>query len=198
MSLLGRVCLLAAVIAGVRSDVLAQSLNARTNGDRLRVNVEGVRFLSGDALRKLRDGVPVDYVFRLTALTSRVGSVLAKAEYRFVISYDIFEEKFQVSRIRPTPRVLSHLSLAAAEAACVDILELPTQSINSTKPFWLRWEYEAEESKQAENSEVSLGGLVEIFSRKTAKEPSRGVVESGPFILSNLPRIAPGRGATNP
>ena len=198
MSLLGRVCLLAVVIAGVRSDVLAQSLNARTNGDRLRVSVEGVRFLSGDALRKLRDGVPVDYVFRLTALTSRVGSVLAKAEYRFVISYDIFEEKFQVSRIRPTPRVLSHLSLAAAEAACVDILELPTQSISTTKPFWLRWEYEAEESKPAENSEVSLGGLVEIFSRKAAKEPSRGVVESGPFVLSNLPRIPPGRGGTNP
>jgi len=189
---------LAVVITGVRSDVLAQSLNARTSGDRLRVSVEGVRFLSGDALRKLRDGVPVDYVFRLTALTSRVGSVLAKAEYRFVISYDIFEEKFQVSRIRPTPRVLSHLSLAAAEAACVDILELPTQSISSTKPFWLRWEYEAEESKPAENTEVSLGGLVEIFSRKAAKEPSRGVVESGPFVLSNLPRIAPGRGGTNP
>jgi len=198
LSLLGRVCLLAVVITGVRSDVLAQSLNARTSGDRLRVSVEGVRFLSGDALRKLRDGVPVDYVFRLTALTSRVGSVLAKAEYRFVISYDIFEEKFQVSRIRPTPRVLSHLSLAAAEAACVDILELPTQSISSTKPFWLRWEYEAEESKPAENTEVSLGGLVEIFSRKAAKEPSRGVVESGPFVLSNLPRIAPGRGGTNP
>ena len=79
-----------------------------------------MRFLSGDALKKLHDGVPVDYVFRLTALTSRVGSVLAKSEYRFVISYDIFEEKFQVSRIRPTARVVSHLICAAAEAACVE------------------------------------------------------------------------------
>ena len=189
---------MAAFIAGIQASAIAQSLGARTEGDRLRVVLSGVRFLSGDALKKLHDGVPVSYVFRLSAQTSRFGSTLVKSEYRFVISYDIFEEKFQVSRIRPTPRVLSHLSLAAAEAACVDILELPTQSINSTKPFWLRWEYEAEESKQAENSEVSLGGLVEIFSRKTAKEPSRGVVESGPFILSNLPRIAPGRGATNP
>ena len=71
---------------------------------------------------------------------------MAKSEYRFVISYDIFEEKFQVSRIRPTARVVSHLTQAAAEALCIESLELPIQSISTTRPFWLRLEYEAEES----------------------------------------------------
>ena len=95
----------------------------------------------------MRDGVPVDYVFRLTALTSRVGSTMAKSEYRFVISYDIFEEKFQVSRLRPTARVVvASQSAAAAEAACVDILELPTQSI-STKAFLASPGVRAEESQ---------------------------------------------------
>ena len=149
-------------------------------------------------MRKLRDGVPVTYIFHLTVLNSRYGSTVAKAEYRFVISYDIFEEKFQVSRERPTVRVVSHLTLAAAEAACLEVLELPLRSINASRPFWLRWDYQAEDAAQTDNTEVSLGGLVEIFSRTTKKEPTQGLVESGPFVLSNLPRVAPSRGATNP
>jgi hypothetical protein len=61
--------------------------------------------------------VPVSYIFRLSAQTSRFGSTLQNPSIAFVISYDIFEEKFQVSRLRPTARVVSHLSAAAAEAA---------------------------------------------------------------------------------
>ena len=198
MNTIGRTWLAAAFILGVQTSGIAQSLNPRIDGDRLRVAVEGVRFLSGEALRKLRDGVPVTYTFRLTALNSRYGSTVAKAEYRFVISYDIFEEKFQVSRERPTVRVVSHLTLAAAEAVCLEALELPLRSINASRSFWLRWDYEAEEAAQTDNSEVSLGGLVEIFSRTTKKEPTQGVVESGPFVLSNLPRVAPSRPTTNP
>jgi hypothetical protein len=184
-------------MAGLRADVMAQSLSARVEGDRLRVGVESVRFLKGDPLRRLQDGGSVVYIFRVTALTSLTGSVLAKAEYRFVISYDIFEEKFQVSRIRPTARVVSHLTQAAAEALCMDSLELPIQSLSTSRPFWLRLEYEAEVSTETESS-GALGGLVEVFSRKPASEPSRGVVQAGPLQLSNLPRSAPARGGTNP
>lgn len=198
MSSFCRIWLSAAFIIAVQMSGIAQSLTPRIDGDRLRVGVEGVRFLSGDALRKLRDGVPVTYIFHLTVLNSRYGSTVAKAEYRFVISYDIFEEKFQVSRERPTVRVVSHLTLAAAEAACLEVLELPLRSINASRPFWLRWDYQAEDAAQTDNTEVSLGGLVEIFSRTTKKEPTQGLVESGPFVLSNLPRVAPSRGATNP
>ena len=185
-------------MAGLRVDAMAQSLSARVEGDRLRVGAESVRFLKGDPLRRLHDGGSVVYIFRISALTSPTGSVLAKAEYRFVISYDIFEEKFQVSRIRPTARVVSHLTLAAAEALCIDSLELPIQSLSTTRPFWLRLEYEAEVSTETESSGVSVGGLVEVFSRKPASEPSRGVVQAGPLQLSNLPRSAPVRGGPNP
>ena len=43
---------------------MAQSLSARIEGDRLRVVVESVRFLSGDACGRLHDGGPVIYMFR--------------------------------------------------------------------------------------------------------------------------------------
>jgi len=189
---------MAVLMSAVQATVAAQALTARTDGDRLRVSVSGTRFLSGDALKKLHDGVPVSYMFQLSALTSRFGSTMAKTEYRFVISYDIFEEKFQVSRVRPTARVVSHLTAAAAEATLIEAMELPVQSISTGMPFWLRLEYEAQESKDTDTSGVSLGGLVEIFSRTSAKEPIRGTVEAGPLRLSDLPRSTPVRGTTSP
>jgi hypothetical protein len=189
---------MAALMAGIQATVVAQSLSGRTDGDRLRVVVSGTRFLTGDALKKLHDGVPVSYVFQLTARTSRFGSTMAKSEYRFIISYDIFEEKFQVSRVRPTARVVSHLTAAAAEAAFIEAMELPIQSIIVGMPFWLRLEYEAEESSANNDSGISLNGLVEIFSRTSTKEPQRGVLEAGPLRLSDLPRSTPARGTTSP
>jgi hypothetical protein len=197
LSTAGRVCILITLIAGIRVTVLAQSLSARTEGERLRIVVDRPRFLSGDALRKLYDGVPVAYVFKISAHNSRLGNAMARFEYRFIISYDIFEEKFQVSRVRPTGRVISHLTAAAAEATFIDALELPIQSIG-TGMFWLRLEYQAEESSEDGSPGVSIGGLVEIFSRTTTKEPTRGVLETGPLRLSELPRSTPARGTTSP
>jgi hypothetical protein len=189
---------MAAFIAGIQTSAIAQSLNARTEGDRLRVAVGGVRFLSGDALKKLHDGVSVSYVFRLSAHASRLGSAMAKSEYRFVISYDIFEEKFQVSRVRPTARVVSHLTAAAAEATFIEAMELPIQSISAGMPFWLRLEYETIESSTDGDPGISLNGLVDIFSRTSTKEPLRGLLEAGPLRLSDLPRSAPVRGTASP
>jgi len=189
--------LFVAVVLGSQV-VSAQSLAVRIEGDRLRVNVQKVRLLNGEPLRKLRDGTSVTFVFRLSALSSRLGAALVKAEYRFVISYDIFEEKFQVSRTEPSPRVLSRLSLEAAEAACFEGLELRIPSLAPDRAFWVRWEYEEQESPQSGESAVTLGGLVDIFSRKRAQEPVRGMVESGSLRLQDLSRSTPARGASSP
>ena len=178
---------------GIQANLFAQSLNARTDGQHLRVVIERSRFLSGDALRKLHDGVPVVYVFRLSAHTSRLGSTLAKSEYRFIISYDIFEERFQVSPVRPTGRVVSHLTATTAEATFIEAMELPVTSIG-TGMFWLRLEYQAEEATETNAPGMSIGGLVEIFSRTGTKEPTRGTMEAGPLRVSDLPRVAPPRG----
>jgi hypothetical protein len=176
----------------------AQSLKARVEGDRLRVGVQKMPFLSGEALRRLRDGVSVNFVFRLLALAGRSGTVIARSEYRFVISYDIFEEKFQVSTVRPAARVQSHLTQEAAEAACLEAMDLPVQSLGTAASFWLRWEYEAEQPVTSDESDATLGTLVDIFSRRSSKQPLRGAVEAGPFRLSDLPRLAPSRGGATP
>ena len=194
MSVVSRSCILLALVMGIRANVFAQSLNARNDGEHLRVVIERSRFLSGDALRKLHDGVPVVYVFQLSAHSSRLGNTIAKSEYRFIISYDIFEERFQVSPVRPTGRVVSHLTAAAAEATFIEAMELPIASIG-TGMFWLRLEYQAEAATESNAPGMSIGGLVEIFSRTGTKEPTRGTMEAaGPLRVSDLPRVTPPRG----
>ena len=177
---------------------LGQSLEMRTDGDRLRIVAPRLRLLTGVPLERLHDGASVSYTFRLSILNSRSGEVLGQAFYRFVISFDIFEERFQVSRLEPTTRVLSHLSMPAAEAACIDAIEIPARVEPADRPFWIRLEYRAEDMSQSDEAPTSLGTLVDLFGRKTAKSPVSGIIEAGPFRLRDLPRVAPPRGATNP
>ena len=178
--------------------VNAQSLDVRVDGDHLRISVGKVRLLAGDALQRLRDGASVTYVARLSALNARAGAVLARVDFRFVVSFDIFEEKFQVSRILPSSRVVSHLSQTSAEAACTEGMELALPGINPNMPFWIRWEWQTEAPAPSGDSGGNLGGLVDLFSRKNAKEPARGAVESGPYRLAGLPRVPPARNPRTP
>ena len=168
---------------------LAQSLDVRLDGDRLRIAVTNSRLIAGEALERLHDGASVTYVVRVSALTTKNGRTITSAEFRFVVSFDIFEEKFQVTRTAPSPRVVSHLSLSAAEAACVDGLDLTLSGISPSMPFWIRWEFEAEAPQGGQSG--GLGGLVDLFSRKNSKEPVSALVESGPYRLADLPRVAP-------
>jgi hypothetical protein len=173
--------------------IVGQSLDVRLDGEQLRVIVNRVRLLSGEPLQKLRDGASVTYVVRLAALSGQAGSVLARADYRFVISYDIFEERFQVSRIQPSPRVMSHLTMAAAESMFFELSELSVRNLPADRPFWIRWECRVEDSAKDTDSTTTLDGLVDLFGRRPTKQPARSVVEAGPFKLSTLPRQTPSR-----
>src|SRR5262245_13687218 len=118
----------------------AQSLEVRVDGDHLRIAVGNSRFVAGDSLMRLRDGAAVTFFVRVSTLTGKAGKILSSTEYRFVVSFDIFEEKFQVTRTMPSAKVSSHLSMTAAEAACNDGLELSITGVAPSMPFWIRWE----------------------------------------------------------
>ena len=167
----------------------AQKLDVRLDGDHLRVTVNSSRLIAGEALQRLRDGASVTYFMRVSAWNGKAGKLLSSTEYRFVVSFDIFEEKFQVTRTIPSARVASHLSMTAAEAVCTEGLEIPLTGIGSTMAFWVQWEFQTENATGSEGA-GGLGSLVEIFSRKVSKEPAKGLVESGPYRLADLPRYS--------
>src|SRR5262249_13689899 len=108
----------------------------------------------------------------------------------FAVSYDLWEEKFAVTKLGSAPKAVSHLTAAAAEAWCIDNTSMPTGVLPQNEAFWVRLDYRAEEAgnaaDQAENSSFSLSSLVDIFSRRARGEQVHGSEEVGPLRLIEL------------
>jgi hypothetical protein len=168
--------------------VQAQSLRVRTDGDQLRISAPQLRLLTKEAVERLRDGASVGYSI-VIAVSSAPGAVpLEQITYRFVFSYDLWEEKYAVRRLEPVPRAVSHLSVSAAEAWCLDALAIKTARLSADRPFWVSLTWQAETAKSdnvaSDDSGLTLGGLVDIFSRQNASRPLSGSTQAGPFRLS--------------
>jgi hypothetical protein len=128
------------------------------------------------------------YVFKLTLRGERRGAAIAQATYRFVASYDLWEEKFSITEVEPARRSASRLSESAAQMWCMDALALPTAGLATDRPLWASFEYEAEDPGGDSGGDAAspLGALIDIFSRKNPRQPVRGSRETGPFRLSQL------------
>jgi hypothetical protein len=174
-----------------------QSISVRVEAERVRVNASRMHFLVGDALSRLRDGATVKYAFELSAKVDKNGRVLGRTVEEFVVSYDLWEEKFAVKKLGSSPRTISHMSSSAAEAWCLDNISIATATLPANQPFWIRLEYRAAEpdasADQSDNSGFTLTGLIDIFSRRPHGEQLHGSEEVGPLRLENLNRPQPSR-----
>jgi len=166
----------------------AQTVSVKLEGEQLRVSVSQLHFLGSEVLQRLRNGIAVNYVFKVGFTPNRYSKPATVTSYRFVISYDIFEEKFAVSRIEPNPRSITHLSESAAQMWCLDSIAIPSGGLPADQPFWVNLEYQTVEPKPAttETGESLIGQLIDVFSRKAQREESRGTVMGGPFSLTDL------------
>lgn len=168
-------------------------LQVHGNADELSVTAPGFHFLTGKALDRLHDGLAVPFDAQLSLVraiipSSPQSSSLQRAFDRFVISYDLWEEKFSVTRLREPRTSASHLSASAAEAWCIESLRLPLSGVNSAGDLRLRLELRSAETKDANpllaNGGISLTGLIEIFSRPPRSQQQKWpVLESAPFRL---------------
>ena len=174
------------------SALIAQSLTASIVGEQLHVTGSRIHFLTGEALQRLRDGATVTYQLQLTARPERAGKLLGRAAERFAVSYDLWEEKFAVTKLGGSPKAVSHLTSGAAEAWCIDNTSMPVGVLPPNEPFWIRLDYRAEEAgtpaDPADNSSFSLSSLVDIFSRRTRGEQVHGTEELGPLRMADLKR----------
>jgi hypothetical protein len=170
--------------------IAGQSLSARIDRDQLRVLAPRFRFLVGEPLTRLRNGATVNYEFQLVLRIDRNSRPVARAQQRFAVSYDLWEEKFAVTRLNPAPRSVSHLSAAAAEAWCVDNVSVPLAALAPEQAFWLRLDFRTEDPNdsinQPESTGTTLSALIDIFSRRSRSEQLRGSDEVGPLRLADL------------
>jgi hypothetical protein len=168
-------------------------LRVTSDGDNLHVAAPQLHFLSGRPLARLKDGNVVVFLSQLTLFREdRVTTIRRKYE-RFTISYDLWEEKFQVGMAMDR-RSASRLSLEETESWCLENLAISSLGLETQRPFWLRFELRAASEKEisavAGDTGISIRSLIEMFSRRAGPDEGHWALNAGPLRLGDLPRTA--------
>lgn len=168
-------------------------LRVRLEGGELRISAAGFSFLQGRPLERLLDGASMTYVFTLIVNVDGPDMTPPSAERRFVVSYDLWEERFAVAEVEPPGGSASHLSRAEAEAWCLDRLAAPVPRASPDSTFVLRLECSVADEEERSGdlfSGLTLAGLIDRLSRKAREAPARWVAASGPLRLRDLENVS--------
>src|SRR5882724_11972068 len=162
----------------------------RREGDKLRISAPQIRFISGKALEQLKNGATVAFISQISICGNEAGSsVLSRSNDRFVLSFDLWEQKFAATRMGPPVRSISRLNVPAAEAWCLDEMAPIPPSLTPSRLFWIRLDLRVEDPKESAaivgEPGISLRRLVEIFSRPPRNE-QHWLETQGPLRLQDL------------
>lgn len=170
--------------------IWAQGLHVTQSADQVRISAPDLHFLTGKPLERLRNGNSVAFDIQLTALGDGKTSVLQRAFERFVISYDLWEQTYSVSRMRSTRASAAHLNSTQTEAWCLDNMTLSAATLPKDTPLWFRLEVRGQEKRPndrtfEDDSGVSLAALIDMFSRASrgGRTPDYWRLETGPTRL---------------
>jgi len=177
--------------------VSAQALAVDAVGDALKIRAPGFSFLKGDPLARLKDGRAVRVELAALVLAGPGKSPSAVARRTYSLSYDLWEERIAVSAVDARPQSVSHLTLAAAEAWCVEQLAIPLKALGALGrdlPFWIRLEYrmlDGDGASDPTDSGYTLQALIEALSRRRKTESAPPPLEGGPFKLPMRAQTSP-------
>jgi len=178
-----------ALVAVATAPLVAQALTIRTVADALHVQARGFSFIEGPVLTRLREGRSVRIDFEMTVLSKPEGPAVKQGAQGFTLSFDLWEERFAVSRVGTPPKSISHLRPRDAETWCLDNLTMPLSSLGVGRdtPFWLRLAYRvhdvAPEANEAPGERYTLRGLIDRLSRRREEADLAKSVDAGPFRL---------------
>ena len=186
--------LLGSIAGVVCFAVWGEQLLVRSTGDDLKVSAPRLHFLTGKPLERIHNGNTVPYDFQLSVLADGKSAVLRRSFERFVFSYDLWEQKFRITRMRSVRAQVSNLSAEAAEAWCVDKMEMPVSGLPMDQPLWLRLEVRAqdphEQAPPGSDDGMSLAALIDVFSRASkVRQPQYWRAEAGPLKLADLRHV---------
>jgi hypothetical protein len=167
----------------------AQTLTVRAVSDALHVRSSGLGFITGSVLDRLQDGRSVRVDLELLVLEKPNGFTVTRAQGSFNLSFDLWEQRFAVTRLGPMPRSISHLTARAAEEWCLDNVTVPLASLGriAREPFWVRVAYRIEDRATAapDDSTFTLQTLIDVLSRRREDKDRAQSVEAGPFRIGN-------------
>ncbi len=161
----------------------------RSDGE-LHVLAPRLHFLTGKTLQRLRDGATVPFDFQLSIASGSKTNIVGRAVERFMVSYDVWEEKFKVVGLGNFHRYGSHLSATSAESWCLANIFVPASSLPTDKELWARLEIRSEEPKEQASvftdPGISIPALIGIFSHQARAQQDHWTLESTAFRLADL------------
>lgn len=179
------VLLITAMFSSLDARLGSQSMTVTTTGGEVRVQAPGFRFISGEPLARLKDGLTVRVDLEIQALAGPGAAAATQSRQTFVLSYDLWEERFAAAVSGTGSRSISHLTAAAAEAWCIQQLTVPVGALGSlrSQPFWIRLESRIVNGKSdgREEEGLTLRGIIDTLSRRQASEKTSHSAEAGPF-----------------
>jgi hypothetical protein len=190
--------LLASLSAPFAAALVASQLEVRLDtGNLIRITAPGFLFLSGKPLERLKNGGSVSFLGQLSLSTDANRTIQQRAIARFVLSYDIWEEKFSairypLSRVEQASRRSSPLTELAVQNWCLDSLSADVSSFAMDQQIWVRLELRAEDAHDTGGligePGISITRLIDLFSRPARPSQDHWQLDAGPFRLSDLKR----------
>lgn len=170
-----------------------ETLELCNRDEQIGVSSPDFHFLTGRALQHLHDGHSLAFEFQVALALQPRGMALRKAIERFLISYDLWEERFAVTHVRRADRSVSNLMPKAAEAWCLDHVLLSMGDTARDLPLWLRLEIRAEDvstlaRQNAGEVGFDLTALIDLFSRPAKDRQMQWSLETGPLRLRDVAR----------
>jgi len=180
-----------ALVCVLPPPLAAQSLTVRAAGDMLQVRGTGLRLIEGAVAGHLKDGRSVRVDFEMTILDKPQGAAVTQARQLFTISYDLWEQRYAVTRSGAPARSISHLLARDAESWCLENIALPLTALGRFArdlPFWIRLDFRVQDQAPTAadaQSPFELRTLIDVFSRRRQDEPQGRTLETGPFRVGN-------------
>ena len=168
----------------------AQAVTVNRTGDSMTVRAPGFSFIKGEPLARLKNGRSLRVDLELTVLPEPGGKTVAQTKQTFVLSYDLWEERFAVTLAGPPPRSTSYLTSSAAEAWCLEQLTMSISAMGvhgQDGAFWVRLAYRIPEGEarptQDDGGPYSLQGLLDVFTPRRKGQEWSHSIEAGPFRI---------------
>jgi hypothetical protein len=168
----------------------AQSWTVQVAGDALHLRGSGLRLIDGVVADHLKEGRAVGVEVTLVVLEKPGGATITQTRQAFNLSFDLWEQRYAVSRAGTPPRSISHLTARDAEGWVLENASVTVAALGRAGrdlPFWIRLTYRVQDRVTAANPEddspFTLQTLIDVLSRRRPDAATGRSFELGPFRL---------------
>jgi len=170
--------------------IWAEDLMLHRQEDQLRFIAPKVHFVAGRTVDRLREGNAVPINFQATIAVGTRQNIVERLVESFVISYDLWEERFKVVRLSQR-KSASNLTALQTEAWCYDQMGLSLTNIPKNQPLYFKLEIRADDSGArtplfTASDTYNLTALINLFSRPAERLQPHWTMEAGPFGYGDL------------